>query len=277
MTAFRRAVAAAKINLALVVGPERPDGYHEIATVMQRVDLTDLVELRPAAELSVIGFAGDTIVRGALERLAAAAGVEPGWQVRLEKRIPLAAGLGGGSADAAAALVLANGTLPRRLSPDELRDVAAGIGSDVPYFLDPGPKLVQGRGERLTALALPQDFWVLVALEPGAAKASTGAVYARFDELGGAAGFGERRERLVAAIATCRRARELAGLPPNDLAAAAAPTQLPARLVEAGAFRADVSGAGPAVYGLFTHRRDALAAERSLPRGTRSWVAAAVW
>jgi 4-diphosphocytidyl-2-C-methyl-D-erythritol kinase len=244
---------------------------------MQRVDLADLVELRPAAGLSITGFSGDTIVRGALERLAAAAGVEPGWQVRLEKRIPLAAGLGGGSADAAAALVLANGTLPRRLSPDELRDVAAGIGSDVPYFLDPGPKLVQGRGERLTALSLPQDFWVLIALEPDAAKTSTGAVYARFDELGGKAGFGQRRERLLATIATCHRARELARLPRNDLAAAAATTQLPARLAEAGAFRADVSGAGPAVYGLFMHRRDALAAKRRLSRGTRSWVVAPVW
>jgi 4-diphosphocytidyl-2-C-methyl-D-erythritol kinase len=274
---FERLPAAAKINLALLVGPRREDGFHDVATVMQRVDVCDLVELAPASALAVDGFDGDTLVRSALERLAEAASVLPNWHVRLEKRIPLAAGLGGGSADAAAALVLANRTLQAPLPAEALVGVAAGIGSDVPFFLAPGPKLAEGRGERLTPIALPQDFWILLAVEAGATKRSTASVYARFDELGGGGDFDERRAALAAGLTACRRPRDLAQLPRNDLAEAAGGSSLPERLLELGAFRADVSGAGPAAYGLFMQRRDARAAARRLPAGTRSWVAAPVW
>jgi 4-diphosphocytidyl-2-C-methyl-D-erythritol kinase len=272
-----RLPAAAKVNLGLVVGSTRADGYHEIVTVMQRIDVCDLLELRPSETLEIDGFPGDTLVRGALERLARAAGVEARWHLRLEKQIPVAAGLGGGSADAAAALVLANRTLPAPLAAGELRELAAELGSDVPFFVEPGPKLAEGRGERLTPLGIPQDFWVLVAIDVHARKESTGAVYARFDELGGAAGFEERRRSLLDAVAGCRRAVDLALLPPNDLAGAASDTTLPGRLRSLGAFRADVSGAGPAAYGLFLSRREALAAARRLQRGSRCWVAAPVW
>jgi len=272
-----RAPVAAKINLALVVGPRREDGLHEVATVMQRIDLCDTLELDPAGPFRVEGFAEDTLVRQALERLAAAAGVEPCWRVRLDKGVPLAAGLGGGSADAAAALGLANRTLPEPLPAGRLLELAAGLGADVPFFLEPGPKLAEGAGERLTPLELPQDYWVVVALAPGAAKRSTGEVYARFDELGDASGFEARRAELARALAACAQARDLALLPANDLAEAAGGSPLLAHLHRAGAFRADVSGAGPAAYGLFGRRRDAAAATRGLPRGTRTWVVAPVW
>ena len=272
-----RVSVAAKINLALVVGPRRVNGLHEVATVLQRIDLCDRLELEPGQPLVVAGFEDDTLVRGALEQLAAEAGLEPAWRVKLEKRIPLAAGLGGGSADAGAALTLANATLPEPLAPERLVAVAARIGSDVPFFLEPGPKLAEGAGERLTALALPQDFWVLVAIEPRTAKPSTGEVYARFDALGGGPGFEERRAELLARLAACRRPRDLAGLPANDLAEAAGASDLRATLRAAGAFRADVSGAGPAVYGLFHRVGQARAAARALPPGSRAWVVAAVW
>src|SRR5207249_3202768 len=91
--------APAKINLALAVGPRRADGLHEVATVLQRVDLCDTIALEPASSLRVEGFPADTLVRDALQALAAAAGVEPTWSVRIGKRIPVAAGLGGGSSD----------------------------------------------------------------------------------------------------------------------------------------------------------------------------------
>lgn len=272
-----RAIAAAKINLALVVGPRRDDGLHELATVMQRIDLCDRIGLRASPELEVVGFAEDTIVRGALERLAQVAGVRPEWRVELEKRIPVAAGLGGGSADAAAALSLANRTLAAPLSAGQLLDLAVEIGSDVPFFLEPGPKLVEGVGELLTPLDLPQDFWVLLVLEAGASKPSTGAVYRAFDEAGGGADFERRRAELRELVLACRRPRELSALPRNDLAAAAGVSDLPKRLLELGAFRADLSGAGPTVYALFHHRRDAEAAARTLPPGARSWVVAPVW
>ncbi len=263
---------AAKINLALVVGLPMDTGFHEVATVLQRVSLYDRLELEPAKGLEVAGFEGDTLVRRALELLAAAAGAPSGWSVVLEKRIPLASGLGGGSADAAAALVVANKTLQRPLPVDELRAVALEVGSDVPFFLSPGPKLAEGRGERLTPLDLPQDYWALVAIEPGATKASTGEIYRRFDDAGGGEGFERRRERLLEALAGCRDARDLEALPPNDLGQAAGALGLAARLRERGSFRADVSGAGPAVYGLFERPEDAEAARRELPAGSAAWV-----
>ena len=99
-----RAVAAAKVNLALVVGERRGDGLHEVASVLQRVDVCDRIELERARGLAVEGFKDDTIVRRALEELAREAEVDPGWRARIAKEIPVAAGLGGGSADAAAAL-----------------------------------------------------------------------------------------------------------------------------------------------------------------------------
>jgi 4-diphosphocytidyl-2-C-methyl-D-erythritol kinase len=272
-----RAVAAAKINLALVVGPRRDDGLHEVATVLQRIDLYDRLELEPASGLAVDGFAGDTIVRDALERLAAEAEVEPAWRVRLSKEIPVAAGLGGGSADAAAALRLVNGTLADPLEHGRLHTLAASLGADVPFFLEPGPKLAEGGGERLTPLDVPQDFWVLLVLPPGSGKQSTAAVYSRFDELGGGPGFEQRKRKLLAGLELCRRPRHLAALPPNDLADAAQHPDLVADVGRAGAFRADVSGAGPAVYGLFHRREDARAAARSLSSAGRTWVVAPVW
>src|SRR5262249_28556230 len=97
-------LAPAKLNLALIVGPQREDGKHEVVTVMAPLELADRIELVHAEGLGVEGFAGDTLVRDALVRLASAARVEPRWRVTIEKRIPVAAGLGGGSSDAAAAL-----------------------------------------------------------------------------------------------------------------------------------------------------------------------------
>src|SRR5205807_4084502 len=109
------------------------------------------------------GFPADTLIRAALERLADEAGVAPGFRVRLRKEIPVAAGLGGGSADAAAALVLANASLARPLPHDRLHRLAAELGADVPFFLEPGPKLAEGVGERLSPLDLPQDYWIVLA------------------------------------------------------------------------------------------------------------------
>jgi 4-diphosphocytidyl-2-C-methyl-D-erythritol kinase len=272
-----RAVAAAKVNLALVVGERRADGLHEVASIIQRVDVCDRIGLEPARGLSVEGFEDDTVVRRALVELAREVEVDPAWRARIKKEIPVAAGLGGGSADAAAALRLANSTLEQPLDGGRLHALAARLGADVPFFLEPGPKLAEGAGERLTALDVPQDFWVLLALPRGATKRSTGEVYARFDELGGGAGFKERQAALLAALDAVRRPRDLAALPANDLVEAAGGVPFADGLHSAGAFRADLSGAGPTVYGLFHRREDARAAARELGRRARTWVVAPVW
>jgi 4-diphosphocytidyl-2C-methyl-D-erythritol kinase len=113
----------------------------------------------------------------------------------------------------------------------------------------------------------------VLVLPAGATKQSTQSVYGRFDERSGADGFDERRAALLDALARLRRARDLAALPPNDLAS----SHLAVDLVEHGAFRADVSGAGPAVYGLFLHRRHAEAAARAFRTAGRTWVTSPCW
>jgi 4-diphosphocytidyl-2-C-methyl-D-erythritol kinase len=268
-----RAPAPAKINLALVVGPTRGDGKHEVATVLQRVDLADRVAISHGAALTVTGFPEDTIVRDALAALAAAAGVDPCWTATISKRIPPAAGLGGGSSDAATALRLANQALDEPLPAAELHAIAAALGADVPFFLADGPQLGRGDGSTLEALTLPQDYWVVLVLPVGEAKVSTAAVYAAFDQRGGSSGWEERLARLDRALAEVQRPRDLAALPPNDLVS----SPVADTLVRHGAFRADVSGAGPTVYGLFHHRRQAEASRRELRDVGKTWLTVPVW
>jgi len=266
---MKRAQAFAKINLALVVGPLHDDGKHEVVTVLQRVDLADVIELEPADALIVEGFHDDTLVRAALEALAEAAGVRPHWRARIEKRIPVAAGLGGGSSDAASALVLANSELPEALPAAELHRLAASIGADVPFFLHGGTQLASGDGTELEPVALPGDYVVVLVLPDSQSKESTEAVYRAFDEQGGADGFDERRAALLHALGGVERPRDLARLPRNDLVS----SPLAEQLEELGAFRADVSGAGPTVYGLFEHPDDAEHAAATLRRAGRTWLA----
>jgi 4-diphosphocytidyl-2-C-methyl-D-erythritol kinase len=268
-----RRPATAKLNLALVVGPTREDGKHEVTTVLQRLDLADRVAVEPAKSLQVEGFADDTIVRRALERLAEEAGAAPAWRARIWKKIPVAAGLGGGSSDAATALRLANGLLPDPLPTERLRPLAAELGADVPFFLADGPQLGEGDGSELTKLDLPQDYWVLLFLPRSARKPATAVVYADFDDRDGARGYDERRRRLLEALTGVRRPRDLAELPPNDLATSSTAHEL--RTL--GAFRADVTGAGPVVYGLFHHRAEARAAARALKRQGRLWITVPAW
>jgi 4-diphosphocytidyl-2-C-methyl-D-erythritol kinase len=256
-------LAPAKINLSLVVGPVRPDGKHELVTLYQRVGLSDRITLEPASVTTVDGFAADTLVTRALAALDA----PHGWRARIEKHVPVAAGLGGGSSDAGTALRLANALLDEPFEPRELHEIAASLGSDVPFFLSDGPQLGTGDGSLLEPVELPQDFAVLLLLPEGAVKASTAAVYAAFDDRDGAAGYEGRATRLREALAAVRRGADLAALPANDLAA----SQLEAEVLAAGAFRAGVSGAGPALYGLFETRAAANAAARRLRRFGATW------
>jgi 4-diphosphocytidyl-2-C-methyl-D-erythritol kinase len=259
-------LAPAKINLALVVGPTRSDGRHEVATVLQRISLADRIRLEQAPDLRVDGFTEDTIVRAALEALAAEVGVEPAWRVEIEKHIPVAAGLGGGSSDAAAALELANETLAAPLDREALLRLARRLGADVSFFLTAGPQLGEEDGAALQPLSLPQEYWILLLLPHGQEKESTGAVYAAYT---GEDGFAERSAALHRALALA----DLGALPPNDLAS----SPLAGELRALGAFRADVSGAGPAVYGLFAEQGGAVNAHAALGERGRAWIATPAW
>jgi 4-diphosphocytidyl-2-C-methyl-D-erythritol kinase len=265
--------APAKINLALVVGPRRDDGKHELVTVYERISLEDTLTLEPSDGLEIDGFPADTLVALALSSLAEAAGVAPRWRVQIEKRIPVSAGLGGGSSDAAAALRLANAGLAEPLDASRLHELAAALGADVPLFLTSGPQLGEGDGTELTPLGLPRDYAVLVLVPHGATKHSTKAVYDAFDDRSGEIGFAERRDELLERLGDVSCLADIAAWPRNDLAHSPVADELE-RL---GAVRADVSGAGPALYGLFESEAGARQAAAALGDRGDTWVAFPAW
>ena len=248
----------AKVNVALAVGPRRPDGFHDLATVFQAVSLYDEVVARSAEDFSVTaeGVGSEQVPRDdsnlamqAARTLAAYSGVTSGAGLHIRKEIPVAAGMAGGSADAAGALVACDALWGTGLGRPELAILAARVGSDVPFALMGGTALGTGRGERLTPAMVGGVFhWVLAMSDQGLA---TPAVYAKLDEL--------RSNRSIPApgvapdvLAALRTAdaAALGRLLDNDLqeAACALAPELIA-ILEAGrglgALGAIVSGSGP--------------------------------
>ena len=247
---------SAKVNLALDVLGTRPDGYHEIATVMQTVDLFDrlTLEAAPMISLEVDGPAlptdeGNLVVRAGI-LLRKAAGVDAGARIRLDKRIPVAAGLGGGSSDAAATLWGLNRLWGLRWSRAHLSEVAVQLGMDVPFFLTGGPALATGRGERLERLRGAGGY-ALVLVNPRL-PLSTREVYGRVPAGWRAEPTGSRN--VVAALRT-RSASRVAAALANNLEGLVAPSlpvvgRMKAALMAAGALGAAMSGSGPTVFGM---------------------------
>ncbi len=257
--------APAKVNLVLRVGALRPDGYHEIESLMAPVDLCDRVEvrLRPGRRGVACRVPGHPDLDGG-ENLAARAarallqrlGRRDRCEIRIEKHVPVTAGLGGGSSDAAAVLRClgrAFAVRDRRV----LEEVALSVGSDVPFFLGPGPAWVRGRGERLEPVALPP----LVALlahprSPGLAVRAAEA-YRWLDET--------RRGRRRAGRPIDRLHPFRSEMASNDLQEPCFSRHpdlrgLARRLEVNGAGAAIMSGSGPTVFGLFADRNAARAA-----------------
>lgn len=180
--------ASAKVNLCLAVGPVGADGYHPLQTVFQAVGLYDEVDVERADGLtvSVSGEGADDVpadrtnlAARAVEALAAATGSDPAVAVTVRKGIPVAGGMAGGSADAAAALVACDALWGTALGKEELAQVAAGLGSDVPFALHGGTALGTGRGDRLTPVLAHGSYrWVLALADGGL---STPSVYAELD------------------------------------------------------------------------------------------------
>ncbi len=175
--------AYAKINLTLQVLRKRADGYHEIASVLQSISLSDTLTVSPASDLSLSAPGLDCPVEDNLALKAArllqeTTGCTLGADIRLQKRIPSAAGLGGGSSDAATTLLALNELWGLGLERASLLILAAGLGSDVPFFLYGGTVLAQGRGERLTPLPSFGGLWVVLASPPLAIPHKTRSLYA---------------------------------------------------------------------------------------------------
>lgn len=250
----------AKVNLHLAVGERREDGYHDLINVFHAVSLFDEVTVREAAKLSAVVDGvdaaavptdGANLAVQAVYAMATRIGVEPAVELRIHKAIPAAAGLAGGSADGAAALVACNDLWNAGLGREELLDVAAGLGSDVPFALVGGTAVGLGRGERLTPALVRGSFhWVLAF---AGERLSTAAVYAECDRL--RQGRAERPEPLHMPDGLLAA---LTGGDPEALGAALTNDLQPAALTlcprlrrtltagrEYGALGAMVSGSGP--------------------------------
>jgi 4-diphosphocytidyl-2-C-methyl-D-erythritol kinase len=247
--------AFAKVNLVLQVGPRRDTGLHEICSLFASIDLADEIEVRPLESggdrVVCPPVAGENLAARALASFREAVPARlPPLELTIDKRIPVAAGLGGGSADAAAALRAANELAGRPLGTQALRELAAGLGSDVPSQVDPHHALVTGTGERVEQVELPPQALVLAPQSYGLATAE---VYAELDRLGAARA--ELDPDGLRSLEVAPPERLATGLA-NDLQDAALSLRPELQtaldgLRAAGALGALVSGSGPTCFGLF--------------------------
>ncbi|EYT79289.1 4-diphosphocytidyl-2C-methyl-D-erythritol kinase [Streptomyces sp. Tu 6176] len=248
----------AKVNVQLAVGAARPDGFHDLANVFLAVGLYDEVTATEADELRVTCAGPDAgqvpldrtnLAARAAEKLAERYGRDPGVHLHIAKDIPVAGGMAGGSADGAGALLACDALWGTGASRDELLDICAELGSDVPFSLVGGAALGTGRGERLTALEVGGTFhWVFAVADGGL---STPAVYGEFDRLNEGVRIPEpvASDALLAALAK-GDPHALAATLANDLQPAALSLRpsLAATLAAgraAGALAGLVSGSGP--------------------------------
>ena len=249
--------AYAKINITIDVGERRDDGYHEIDSIMQTVSLYDTVKLERAEKTEVIcsdnSLSGENNIAGrAAELFFELSGISGGAKIHIEKNIPYPAGLGGGSADAAAVLVGLNRLYGTEIPVEILERAAVRLGADVPFFISGGTKRCEGIGERLTALpSLPKCYFVIAK---NGEKSSTGEMYKRLDST--------PRKRLdVSGAVEAVRLGDLDGLAQlcgNSFAGVCGLYGIDEVLSPSNPMLVSLSGSGPAVFAMY---RDEAAAQ----------------
>ena len=257
--------ASAKINLTLDILRKREDGYHDLQMVMQSVSLADELTVTPArggagtavADLHFLPTGGKNLAQIAAAAFRAATGLGGQVDVSIQKRIPVCAGLAGGSADAAAVLRAMNRLTGAELSPLELSKIGERVGSDVPFCVLGGTALAEGRGERLTPLPLLPPCHIVICKPPF--SISTPQLFGRVNvrkivrrpdtqgvlaalKAGDLAGVARRMYNVFEDVVERRPAAEIAAIK--------------AALIDRGALGASMSGSGPSVFGLF-ERSDA--------------------
>ncbi|MBP1715822.1 MAG: ispE [Deltaproteobacteria bacterium] len=263
-------LSPAKINLNLEVRQRRPDGYHEIQTLMRRIDLADEIEMDREGEGVSLSVEGEETPSGR-ENLAYRAAhfffretkIAGGVRIRLRKRIPVAAGLGGGSSNAATVLMGLRELFQAQIEDRLLMDWGAGIGADVPFFIFKKPAWAGGKGEKLRAAELPADLWFLLLVPPF--RISTAWAYAAYDRL--------EADKPGPFLAQ-RSFKNIGELPPfmhNDLERSSVGRypelgEMKEKLREQGAAGALMSGSGPVVFGLFGDADTMKRAEERLSR-----------
>jgi 4-diphosphocytidyl-2-C-methyl-D-erythritol kinase len=258
--------APAKLNLCLFLGPERADGRHEIRSIFAPLRLADriVVEAAEADEVVCPGVEGPNLAEAALAALRAAGWEHPPVRLEIDKRIPVAAGLGGGSADAAAVLRLGRGEVER------LPEIAADLGADVPSQLEPGLALVGGAGERVERLPQAPEIGVVGIAGEGLSAAEAYAEADRLELARTPSDLAGIEERLRAAATGGASPLTYPELLRNDLEPAVLSLRPGAEeglaaLREAGAEVAMVAGSGPTVVGLFADAAAADTAASGLP------------
>ncbi|PIQ84688.1 MAG: 4-(cytidine 5'-diphospho)-2-C-methyl-D-erythritol kinase [Candidatus Omnitrophica bacterium CG11_big_fil_rev_8_21_14_0_20_63_9] len=274
--------APAKLNLYLAILGKRPDGFHELETVFERVDLADELTFEPqpsgltlTCTDPALSCGQDNLIMKAANALQRASSVSQGARIRLRKRIPVAAGLGGGSSDAACTLLGLNELWKLRWERSQLAKLAAQLGSDVPFFLLETPFAIgRGRGERLEPLADAKPLTQVLVVPD--AQLSTKDVYAGFDRRHLTAG-----PSSISMVAhALRNGPALAGLADglrNDLEPEAIQrcpviARIREQLKVAGCLASRLSGSGPAVFGLCRDQRNAQAIVSTLrQRAPSSW------
>lgn len=257
-----RLAARAKLNLSLDVLRKRPDGFHEIRTVMQTLDWFDEIEMRRSSRTQVSigwgpGLSGKLpdppdLVERAIGVVNQTLGGTQAADVGVVKNIPIGAGLGGGSADAAAAIFGMNALTGEAMSRLQMAEIAAELGSDVPFALEGGTSLVEGRGERLSRLEHRALWWVIGVPD---FSLDTGEVYSRWDEIGSPSSVDK------APLPESGHPEDSAAFLRNDLEAAAFDIEpairvLKEEMMEAGALGTVMCGSGPSIAGLCSDTSD---------------------
>jgi 4-diphosphocytidyl-2-C-methyl-D-erythritol kinase len=271
-----RIPAYAKVNLRLDVLGRRADGYHELRTIFQAISLHDTLAVEtmraPGIELRITGnaqLAGepgkDNLVFRALEELGREIGFRLGVRAVLTKRIPVGRGLGGGSSDAAAALVALLRLSGKRVAPARLLEIASGLGADVPFFLHGGRALGIGRGDEIYPLPDVARREVLVISPHEIAVPTKDAYRWLSEELTN----GEDPTKLMRFCALCWSPQ--GGALSNDFEAAVFPRYprldaIKRELLQQGAAEASLAGSGSAVFGVYQHPAKARRAARAFPR-----------
>jgi 4-diphosphocytidyl-2-C-methyl-D-erythritol kinase len=262
-------LAPAKVNLHLAVSGRRPDGFHDIESVFLAVDLADtlhfkLVELENSVEIvmehgSVPIPPEENIIFRALSLFKAKTGFSKGLKIRVEKRIPIGGGLGGGSSNAASALLALNKLADNALNPDLLLEMGASLGSDVPFFLhETAAALVTGRGEKIEALSPPSLFLTLV--NPGFSS-GTAAAYALLDKKREGGKF-EPPKSTVKKMDFPTFINDF--LPVFEEPESSVYNEIISRLKDLGAQYANLSGSGSTCFGVFEDRAKAINAAEIL-------------
>ena len=277
--------AYAKINLCLEIIGKRADNYHDITSVMQLVDLYDTLDFHEADDLTVecddpalAPAHEDNLVTKAARLLMQEAGVERGAAITLHKRIPMAAGLGGGSSDAAATLRGLSDLWGVRPAKDDLMHLAAQLGSDVPFFLQGPTALVEGRGERVTRVPSPPAGWVVLGCPSYDLKDKTRQLYGSLTRQDMTDGLVTRR--LIAALVAGEFPRSELMYNAFERAAGAVfegLERLRYTMYRASGRDVHLSGSGPALFTLYPAREEGLARklhEKMADAGMRVYLAA---